>query len=227
MAEMISQHLQGDYDLILSDVRMPNLSGPDATKLIRQMDDEKANVPIIALTADVMEENKKTYGVAGMNGTVAKPIEIAELVAVMDQVLGEQLHEPLEPDTPQDTTERAIVTNTFENEADETFSAALTAERLGLPKAAIDKLLLSFADRYSGVVDQIRQELTSDREAAERTAHSLKGLSGTLRIRDVSERARVVEEAIENNDEAAIEGALKDLEDAMPPVVDDIRANIT
>ncbi len=100
-AELLRMHEKGDYDLILSDVRMPNVSGPDATKRIRQMKDGKADVPIIAITADITEENTKTYLAAGMNGVVSKPLKASELTDAIDRVMGENLHQS--PRTPPPT----------------------------------------------------------------------------------------------------------------------------
>ncbi|WP_262692286.1 ATP-binding protein [Kordiimonas aestuarii] len=69
----------GYFDIILMDVRMPVVSGPDATKMIRKLGGEKAKIPIIALTADLIAENKSVYLAAGMNDCVGKPIDPAEL----------------------------------------------------------------------------------------------------------------------------------------------------
>lgn len=95
-AEMVSMHTDGDYDLILSDIRMPNVSGTDATKQIRQMNGDKANIPIIAITADLMEENKAGYFAAGMNGIASKPLDARELIDVIQTVMIEK-----SPDQPR------------------------------------------------------------------------------------------------------------------------------
>ncbi len=65
----------GDYDVVLMDVRMPEMDGPTATRLIRALDEPKASVPIIALTADVAPEHVEGYRAAGMNDVAAKPID--------------------------------------------------------------------------------------------------------------------------------------------------------
>lgn len=87
-AEMISMHEKGNYDMILSDIRMPKVSGTDATKTIRLMKGNRALTPIIALTADLMEENRAGYLAAGMNHVVAKPIDARELARAIDTVMG-------------------------------------------------------------------------------------------------------------------------------------------
>ena len=70
------------YDLILMDIQMPNMDGYKATQCIRHLNDKKkAEIPIIAMTANAFEEDKKRAIDAGMNGHIAKPIEIDKLVS--------------------------------------------------------------------------------------------------------------------------------------------------
>ena len=70
------------YDLILMDIQMPNMDGYKATQCIRHLNDKKkAKIPIIAMTANAFEEDKKRAIDAGMNGHIAKPIEIDKLVS--------------------------------------------------------------------------------------------------------------------------------------------------
>lgn len=83
----VSAHNRGNYDLILMDVRMPEMDGTDATRIIRQMVNEKSNIPIIAVTADAMKENIESYFAAGMNGCVSKPIDTSELFKTIDEVI--------------------------------------------------------------------------------------------------------------------------------------------
>ncbi|WP_020398160.1 ATP-binding protein [Kordiimonas gwangyangensis] len=76
---------QPGFDLILMDVRMPEMSGPEATEKIRAMPGTAGAIPIIALTADVMAENRATYFAAGMNDCVGKPINAAELANAINK----------------------------------------------------------------------------------------------------------------------------------------------
>ena len=78
----------GTYDAILMDIQMPRMDGYKATQEIRHMTDpEKAGIPIIAMTANAFEEDKKAAIAAGMNAHIAKPIEIKTVLAVLEQVL--------------------------------------------------------------------------------------------------------------------------------------------
>ena len=76
------------YDLILMDIQMPNLNGYEATKKIRMLPDPiKSKIPIIAMTANAFDEDKKNAMDAGMNGHLAKPIEIPKLVEMLGECL--------------------------------------------------------------------------------------------------------------------------------------------
>lgn len=85
---MIEHSEAGYYDLILMDVQMPNLDGYGAARQIRALSDPvKANIPIIAMTANAFAEDKQNALDAGMNGHLSKPIQITKLVETMSEIL--------------------------------------------------------------------------------------------------------------------------------------------
>ena len=87
----IEQMASGTYDLILMDIQMPNMDGYQAAQCIRHLDDKtKAEIPIIAMTANAFAEDRKRAFDAGMNGHIAKPIDIEKLGAVILSVLKKQ-----------------------------------------------------------------------------------------------------------------------------------------
>ncbi|MEY8495168.1 response regulator [Lachnospiraceae bacterium 29-91] len=78
----------GQYDLILMDIQMPIMDGYEATGQIRGLEDpEIAGIPIIAMTANAFEEDKKAAADAGMNGHIAKPIDVPILLDVLGEIL--------------------------------------------------------------------------------------------------------------------------------------------
>lgn len=89
-----------DYDVVLMDIRMPVMNGPDATSAIRQLPPPKGLVPIIAVTADALAENVSGYLAAGMTACVTKPIDRGELVGAIDEVLNETIHIPKQAPPP-------------------------------------------------------------------------------------------------------------------------------
>ena len=87
----VVQMSPGTYDLILMDIQMPNMDGYQAAQCIRHLDDKmKAEIPIIAMTANAFAEDRKKAFDAGMNGHIAKPIDIEKLGAVILSVLNKQ-----------------------------------------------------------------------------------------------------------------------------------------
>ena len=81
----------GTYDMILMDIQMPKMDGYKATQVIRRLPDkEKACIPIIAMTANAFEEDKRDAIAAGMNGHIAKPIQVDKLLAMLSEVIRQQ-----------------------------------------------------------------------------------------------------------------------------------------
>ena len=86
--ERIQKMPAGTYDLILMDVQMPIMNGYEATKAIRALEDTaKAATPIVAMTANAFEEDRKAAMDAGMNGFAAKPIDLAKLMKTLSDIL--------------------------------------------------------------------------------------------------------------------------------------------
>ena len=74
----------GEFDVILMDIMMPVMNGYEATKMIRSLDREDAKkIPIIAMTANAFEEDKRDAITAGMNGHIAKPIQVDKLLSML------------------------------------------------------------------------------------------------------------------------------------------------
>ena len=87
----VAQMSPGTYDLILMDIQMPNMDGYQAAQRIRHLNDKtRAEIPIIAMTANAFAEDRKRAFDAGMNGHIAKPIDIEKLGAVILSVLNKQ-----------------------------------------------------------------------------------------------------------------------------------------
>ena len=90
---MLAKAAPGTYDLILMDIQMPNLDGYGATRRIRAMDDPiRANIPIVAMTANAFAEDIQAAHSAGMDGHIAKPLEIDKMTATLSEVLHYRRH---------------------------------------------------------------------------------------------------------------------------------------
>ena len=82
----------GTYDMILMDIQMPQMDGYKATRVIRRLPDKnKACIPIIAMTANAFEEDKRKAIAAGMNGHIAKPIQVDKLLSTLKTILTENI----------------------------------------------------------------------------------------------------------------------------------------
>ena len=81
----------GTYDMILMDIQMPKMNGYKATQAIRNLPDkDKACIPIIAMTANAFEEDKREAIAAGMNGHIAKPIQVDNMLSILAEIIRQQ-----------------------------------------------------------------------------------------------------------------------------------------
>lgn len=87
--EIMSSEAGNQYDLIFMDIQMPKMDGYTATREIRTLNDsKKANIPIIAMTANAFDEDRKKAIKAGMNGHIAKPIDVNVILQNLDRIFG-------------------------------------------------------------------------------------------------------------------------------------------
>lgn len=78
----------GTFDLILMDIMMPIMDGYEATRCLRMLaEPTKASIPIIAMTANAFDEDRRVAAECGMNGFISKPIDLNEVIHVLNKVL--------------------------------------------------------------------------------------------------------------------------------------------
>lgn len=86
--ERMREAKPGRYELILMDIQMPVMDGYEATRQIRALENpDVAGIPIIAMTANAFDEDKKAALEAGMNGHIAKPIDVSKLLELLWKIV--------------------------------------------------------------------------------------------------------------------------------------------
>ena len=89
--DIVSQSVPGRFDFIFMDIMMPVMDGLEATRQIRTLNRmDTKEIPIIAMTANAFEEDKRDAIAAGMNGHIAKPIQIDKLLSMLEEVIRQQ-----------------------------------------------------------------------------------------------------------------------------------------
>lgn len=87
--EKVAASRPGDYELVLMDIQMPIMDGYEATRQIRRLDrPEQSSIPIIAMTANAFDEDRRAAAECGMDGFISKPIDIKEVIHTLRNVLG-------------------------------------------------------------------------------------------------------------------------------------------
>ncbi|MFT5376240.1 MAG: two-component system sensor histidine kinase/response regulator, partial [Candidatus Latescibacterota bacterium] len=216
------------YDLVLMDMQMPVMDGVQATLAIRA-DAQFDRLPILAMTANAMAKDRERCLEAGMDEHIAKPIDPEALFKMLLQWIAAGARPPVEP---HPTTNAADTKTEADSTEDEDALATIDGldVRVGLQRVMgkrdfYEKLLRNFVNgREAQTVRTIRDLLSQqDTPAAERAAHSLKGVSATLGAAELSTLAASVEAAIrDGHPEAEIESHL----DSMGSVLDRLVAAI-
>jgi PAS domain S-box-containing protein len=203
-------------DLILMDIHMPLMDGPEATRQIRKLEnDSDSHVPIIALTASVMKEEIENCKKAGMDDIVGKPIDFDQLFWIMEKTVpadcGDVIHIGEIPEL-EVVSERSIpLLNGIDVD-----KGLYVWKDLQL----YTNTLITFSGNYRNIVSEIREDLQigNFREICQ-TAHKLKGVAGNLSITGIFEISSQIEIAGEENDLVTLDILLKALEEAMDEVV--------
>ncbi|MEN8613888.1 two-component regulator propeller domain-containing protein [Dehalogenimonas sp. THU2] len=188
---------QWSYDAVLMDMQMPVMDGITATREIRKTE-KFHNLPIIAMTANVMKGDIDRCIECGMNDHIAKPIDTDELMSKLVKWIekkpgDEQVHivETRPPDRASESpVELPIICDLDTSNA---------VKRMMGNRGLYLKMLTKYAESQANVVSNIRTSLDAkDFETAERIAHTAKGVSGNIGATGVQELAGQLESHIKN-----------------------------
>ncbi|MFM7384323.1 MAG: response regulator, partial [Microcystaceae cyanobacterium] len=180
-----------DYDLVLMDMQMPVMDGVSATIAIRQYP-QCQNLPIVAMTANVMSGDRQRCLEAGMNGHVGKPIEPEELWKTLLQwIKPREYQRPNSPSVTSSNITEPVIPMIPQLDTQDGLRRVLGKKTLYL------SMLRKFLASQSSFQSQITAALeTGDHQTAERLAHTLKGVAGNIGANAVQEAARQLETAI-------------------------------
>jgi CheY-like chemotaxis protein len=189
------------FDLALMDLQMPFLGGLEATAQIRQHERETGeHLPIIALTAHAMPEDRERCLAGGMDEYLTKPVRRQELFDVMERIL-----------------DPAIGPSAFETqpEPDEILDAHTLMSMVDGDRQLLDEMVRLFREDVPRQIERVTSALArNDLVAASRAAHALKGASGQMSARELATVAREVERAVQAGDIAAARMAADNLSHA-------------
>jgi two-component system sensor histidine kinase/response regulator len=204
------------YDVVLMDLQMPVMDGLQASAAIRAMG--LSTLPIVAMTANAMEEDRRRALAAGMDAYVAKPIDIDELVATLARVTGRA-----QPGVDAGSAGRATLPQPAPAPATlPGIDLASTLLRFDGDFAAFATLLKRFAAAQArdGAIADIRTRLAAgDRDGAGQAAHRLRGVAANLGATEVARRALACEAALQVTGDAALMSELARLEAALDTVL--------
>jgi signal transduction histidine kinase/CHASE1-domain containing sensor protein/DNA-binding NarL/FixJ family response regulator/HPt (histidine-containing phosphotransfer) domain-containing protein len=188
----------GGVDLVLMDIQMPVMDGYDATRAIRQ---DWPEVPIIALTAHALSEEKPRVLAVGMNDILTKPILPALLYATLAHWLGDKVHSapqqpdlalPLESSLPETPLNPAL--ELLAAPSPEVFDQVAALGRVNGDCKLLERFLCLFRERNADIVDKISAVLAAeDWHPARQLVHALKGGAGTVGLIELSAMAARLE----------------------------------
>ncbi|MBF0151799.1 MAG: response regulator [Magnetococcales bacterium] len=206
--QAVDMVLRERFDGVLMDVQMPVMDGLTATREIRKHP-EFANLPILAMTANAMSNDRELCLDAGMQDHISKPVDPEKLFATLAKWI-----KPVAPRPVTNAPERSMTMNLatelpFLPEI-QNIDTKIGLQRMGGNVKGYLGLLAKFRVNQGGAEAAIRTALTAnDTPTAERLAHTLKGVAGTIGAGMLEEKARILESAIkEGSGQEQIEGAL-------------------
>lgn len=202
---------------ILMDIQMPVMDGYTATKAIRKLDTPLATIPIVALTAHAMSEERQKCLTMGMDAYLTKPINESELFHILDGLLGKRLgngYKQKQPPSHASLPENLLAKNSSLN-----MKTGL-AQVMNDPALYMD-LLMSFVKRYKSWPAALSDTLESgDLDECRRLVHTLKGVSGNLGMEKLFSLCARLELHLRGNEHESIQQVLNEIKEETDTVCD-------
>lgn len=184
--EALSAVGKQEYDIVFMDMQMPQMDGLEATERIRRLQGGQ-NIPIVAMTAAAMENDKEACLAAGMNGFLSKPIKLDELRGAISNFVNKKI------------TSGEVITNVVADTANETVDISNMKLFFGDDTGAINEFMQKFVSNNKNALERIDEALlVGDLKAAIIIAHSVKGNSSYLGAKTLVNIAMELEHELKN-----------------------------
>jgi PAS domain S-box-containing protein len=206
------------FDLVLMDVQMPDLDGFETTALIRQQEQGSGrHVPILAMTAHAMKGDRERCLAAGMDGYIAKPIQMHELFKAIDCLVPPAEEDRKPTRQPDNQPEQALSSvGASSPAAAEVVNWEEALERTGDDVGLLRELVRVFLNTCPQELAELRTALVQrDNRAVEYLAHKLKGMAGTFGAHAAVEAAQRLELMARSGDLAEAEQPWAALQEAL------------
>jgi len=190
--EAVEKVAQSEFDCVLMDIQMPVMDGYTATRTIRK-DAQFSDLPIIAMTANAMEEDRKQAAESGMNDHVAKPIDVKQLFDVLVKWIN--IPKERRPEKIADNTN--VLTGSIIIPELDGIDTETGLNRVGGNTKLYLKILNKFRISQADAIERIKTAFDAgDNETSKREAHTLKGLAGNIGAEALQQAAQAVESQI-------------------------------
>jgi CheY-like chemotaxis protein len=181
---------EAPFDAVLMDIQMPGMDGYEATRHIRDILDLK-ELPIIAMTANVLPADREHCLATGMNDHIGKPIDVDKMVEALRRNCG-MTEEPAMETQKTTTTDQSINRPGFDCDS--------ALKRLGSNRSLYSRMMRSFENDQGVVMERVRRQLKlGDSEGAARELHTIKGVAATLGATALSSAAGVGESELKSS----------------------------
>ncbi len=216
--EAVEMVARESFDAVLMDIQMPVMDGFEATRAIRK-EERFRDLPIIAMTASAMTQDREDALAAGMNDHVAKPIDVKVLFAVLSKFIkARQGSVPAEHPAPKAPPPVAVAEQPLPDSLPG-IDLKLGLGRVNHKESLFLKILTKFYNGYGQVTEEICAALDEDdHELAQRLAHTVKGVAGNIGAEELQGVAAVLEGAIKEWNPEAVTGALQEFQPALEVV---------
>ena len=243
-SDAVNERKNREFDLILMDVQMPEMDGLEATRQIREYEQETGeHVPIIAMTAHAMKGDRERCLEAGMDGYVSKPVRVRELFSTIEECLhytsADALTEEMitpeskdEGETMDDSSSKAEAgqpEELYEPATMPVINWQQAMEKSEIPAEALNELGQIFLTEAPRLLSEIREALKdNDAQTLRRAAHTLKSSAALFEAHPAAEAAQKLEmmgkEKKLSEAREALENLDREFERLLPAVVDHIES---